>query len=141
MTQSVASACITEAAGAAGSVRAARDAIAARRWLDASRTMALATVIDTWGSSPVSVGGHLVVGPGEHFEGSVSRGGVEAAVIVEALGVIASGTPKALSFGVSDETAWEVGLPCGGAKGPAEIAVSLLSAVIPARRCPDAQGA
>lgn len=86
----------------------------ARRWIDQHGAIALATVIKTWGSAPVPVGGQLVVGPNETFEGSVSGGCVEAAVITAAGDVIRSGTPKVLEFGVGDETAWRVGLPCGG---------------------------
>lgn len=94
---------------------ASRDVTAiARRWLDEFGAVALATVIKTWGSSPVPVGGQLVVGPEQRFEGSVSGGCVEAAVITAAEEVIASGQPKVLEFGVGDETAWRVGLPCGG---------------------------
>lgn len=86
----------------------------ARRWLDAFGTIALATVVKTWGSAPVPVGGQLVVGPEERFEGSVSGGCVEAAVITAAAEVMVSGQPTVLAFGVGDETAWRVGLPCGG---------------------------
>ncbi len=94
---------------------AARDPItAARRWLDEHGTVALATVVKTWGSSPVPVGGQLVVGPDQRFEGSVSGGCVEGAVIAEAAGVMTSGQPKVLEFGVEDEMAWRAGLPCGG---------------------------
>ncbi|WP_244534523.1 XdhC family protein [Hyphomicrobium sp. CS1GBMeth3] len=94
---------------------APRDVTAiARQWLDEFGTIALATVIKTWGSSPVPVGGQLVVGPEQRFEGSVSGGCVEAAVITAAEEVIASGRPNVLEFGVGDETAWRVGLPCGG---------------------------
>lgn len=94
---------------------AARDVIGiARRWLDDYGVIALATVIKTWGSSPVPVGGQLVIGPGETFEGSVSGGCVEAAVITAAADVVATGLPKVLEYGVGDETAWRVGLPCGG---------------------------
>jgi xanthine dehydrogenase accessory factor len=94
---------------------ASRDVpVVARRWLDAFGTVALATVIKTWGSSPVPVGGQLVIGPDERFEGSVSGGCVEAAVITAAVDVMATGQPKVLEFGVGDETAWRVGLPCGG---------------------------
>lgn len=93
----------------------ARNVVAiARRWIDRHGRIALATVIKTWGSAPVPVGGQLVVGPNEIFEGSVSGGCVEAAVITAAGDVIASGIPKVLEFGVGDETAWRVGLPCGG---------------------------
>jgi len=103
------------AAPGSGSAGAPRDVIGtARRWLDEFGTIALATVIKTWGSSPVPVGGQLVIGPDERFEGSVSGGCVEAAVVAEAAGVMASGIPKCLEFGIADETAWRVGLPCGG---------------------------
>jgi xanthine dehydrogenase accessory factor len=92
-----------------------RDVIAiARRWLDQHGAIALATVIKTSGSFPVPVGGQLVIGPDERFEGSVSGGCVEAAVITEAASVMQTGVPKVLAYGVSDETAWHVGLPCGG---------------------------
>src|SRR5262245_12318250 len=93
-----------------------RDAIeTARAWLDTHERVAVATVIATWGSSPVPVGGQLVVAPDERFEGSVSGGCVEAEVIYEAGQAIATGRPKVLSYGISDETAWRSGLPCGGA--------------------------
>jgi xanthine dehydrogenase accessory factor len=87
---------------------------AARRWLDTFDRVAMATVVGTWGSSPVPVGGHLVVAPDECFEGSVSGGCVEAEVIYTAGEVIKSGKPKLLDFGVTNETAWRAGLPCGG---------------------------
>src|SRR5436190_20976940 len=85
-----------------------------RGWLDEHGRAAIATVIATWGSAPVPVGGQLVVAPGDRFEGSVSGGCVEVDVLVEAADVMASGTPKLLEFGVSEETAWRAGLPCGG---------------------------
>jgi xanthine dehydrogenase accessory factor len=94
---------------------APRDVIQiARQWLETSGAIALATVIKTWGSSPVPVGGQLVVGGDDRFEGSVSGGCVEGAVITAAAEVIASGVPKLLEYGIADETAWSVGLPCGG---------------------------
>lgn len=83
-------------------------------WRDEGRPIALATVIDTWGSSPVAVGGQMIIASENEFQGSVSGGCVEAEVIASALDVIADGKPKRLSFGVADETAWAVGLPCGG---------------------------
>jgi xanthine dehydrogenase accessory factor len=86
----------------------------ARQWLDTFGAIAIATVIKTWGSAPVPVGGQLVVGPDDRFEGSVSGGCVEGAVITAAADVIATGTPQLLEFGIADETAWRVGLPCGG---------------------------
>lgn len=86
----------------------------ARDWLEAHGKVALATVASTWGSAPVPVGGQLVVGPDERFEGSVSGGCVEGDVIAEAAEVMASGRPRLLEFGVAEETAWRAGLPCGG---------------------------
>ncbi len=86
----------------------------ARRWLEEFGQVALATVVSTWGSSPVPVGGQLAIAPDESFEGSVSGGCVEASVIVEAASVMQADKPALLSFGVSDESAWAVGLPCGG---------------------------
>ncbi|HEX2365510.1 MAG TPA: XdhC/CoxI family protein [Bradyrhizobium sp.] len=92
-----------------------RDPVAAaRHWLDEHGRAALATVVSTWGSAPVPVGGQLAVAPGERFEGSVSGGCVETDVIAEAADVMAGGGPKLLAFGVADETAWRAGLPCGG---------------------------
>jgi xanthine/CO dehydrogenase XdhC/CoxF family maturation factor len=76
--------------------------------------VALATVVETWGSAPRPVGSHLVVDEEGNFEGSVSGGCVEGAVVGEAIDVIAAGKPKMLEFGVADETAWRVGLSCGG---------------------------
>jgi len=87
---------------------------AAERWRGEGRKVALATVVETWGSAPRPVGSHLVVDGEGNFEGSVSGGCVEGAVVGEALDVIESGRPKMLEFGVADETAWRVGLSCGG---------------------------
>lgn len=86
----------------------------ALRWRAAGRQVALATVIETWGSSPRPVGSQLVVDAGGNFLGSVSGGCIEGAVVDEALKAIAERKPRTLSFGVSDEMAWEVGLACGG---------------------------
>ncbi len=87
---------------------------AAQAWLTAGHGVALATVIETWGSAPRRVGSHLVVRADGAFEGSVSGGCVEGDVITEAAGVIAAGGAKRLDYGVADATAWEVGLACGG---------------------------
>jgi xanthine dehydrogenase accessory factor len=87
---------------------------AARSWIDRDGRVALATVVGTWGSAPVPVGGQLVIGQDGRFEGSVSGGCVEGEVIAEAEDIFAVGEPKTLTFGVADETAWQVGLPCGG---------------------------
>ncbi len=86
----------------------------AESWARAGRRVALATVIETWGSAPRPVGSHLVIDGEGNFMGSVSGGCVESAVVTEAMDIIASGAPRTLSFGVADETAWRVGLSCGG---------------------------
>ncbi len=86
----------------------------AAQWLKDNHQVAVATVISTWGSSPRPVGSQLVVNDQRQFEGSVSGGCVETAVIEEAMDVIDSGDPKILEFGVSNDQAWEVGLACGG---------------------------
>ena len=87
----------------------------AEKWLEEGREVALATVVSTWGSAPRPSGSHLVIDQDGNFEGSVSGGCVEGAVISEAMDVIGNGQSKMLEFGVADETAWEVGLSCGGA--------------------------
>ena len=86
----------------------------AEAWKRAGRAVALATVVETWGSAPRPVGSHLVVDEEGNFLGSVSGGCVEGAVITDALEVIGDGRPRMLEFGVADETAWRVGLSCGG---------------------------
>ena len=86
----------------------------AAEWHDAGRELALATVVETWGSSPRPTGSQLLVDGEGEFMGSVSGGCIEGAVIREALEVIQSGEPRMLDFGVSDEQAWDVGLACGG---------------------------
>ena len=86
----------------------------AEAWVKEGRKVAIATVIETWGSAPRPVGSHLVIDGDGNFQGSVSGGCVEGAVITEAADVIASGALKVLDFGVADETAWRVGLSCGG---------------------------
>ncbi len=86
----------------------------AEQWQAQGRALALATVIDTWGSAPRPVGSHLIIDSEGNFEGSVSGGCVEGAVVFEAVEAIETGKPKVLEFGVADETAWEVGLSCGG---------------------------
>src|SRR5882672_5829222 len=82
---------------------------AAENWQKAGHGVALATVVETWGSAPRPAGSSLVINDDGTFLGSVS-----GAVVTEALDVIASGKPKMLEFGVADETAWNVGLSCGG---------------------------
>ena len=86
----------------------------AETWLAGGHAVALATVIKTWGSAPRPAGSQLAVRKDGTFVGSVSGGCVEGAVIAEAVDAIADGKPRKLSFGVSNERAWEVGLACGG---------------------------
>lgn len=86
----------------------------ALNWLAEGRSVALATVIQTWGSAPQPVGSQLAVDERGNFLGSVSGGCVEGAVIAEAAEVLAAGTSKILQFGVEDSAAWKVGLACGG---------------------------
>ncbi len=83
-------------------------------WKSEGRDVAIATVVETWGSAPRPAGSRLAIDADGNFEGSVSGGCVEGAVVTEAAEVIGSGVPKLLEFGVADETAWEVGLACGG---------------------------
>ena len=83
-------------------------------WKDEGRLVAIATVVKTWGSSPRPVGSQLIVDTENNMMGSVSGGCIEGAVVHEALEVMRDGKPRLLSFGVSDEQAWEVGLACGG---------------------------
>ncbi len=86
----------------------------AHAWLQHTPAVALAIVTATWGSSPVPVGSHMVIAPEDRFAGSVSGGCIEGDIIASAADVMADGTPRLLDFGVSNETAWRVGLPCGG---------------------------
>lgn len=86
----------------------------AEAWKRDGRGVALATVVDTWGSAPRPVGSHLVVDDQGRFLGSVSGGCVEGEVVTEAVDVIAAGRPKMLEVGVAEDTAWRAGLSCGG---------------------------
>ena len=83
-------------------------------WLEAGRNVALATVVETGGSSPRPVGSNLVVAADGAFEGSVSGGCVESGVVSAAQDVIASGDSIVMDFGYTDAEAWDVGLACGG---------------------------
>jgi len=101
--------------GASIGLDEARDPLSiAEAWMGEGRRIAIATVVQTWGSAPRPVGSHLVIDADGNFHGSVSGGCVEGAVVSEAVDVIADGEPKMLDFGVADETAWQVGLSCGG---------------------------
>jgi xanthine dehydrogenase accessory factor len=83
-------------------------------WHNGGKGVALATVIETWGSAPRRVGSQLVVNTDGEMEGSVSGGCVEGAVVVEALEALEDGSARELEFGVSDGDAFAVGLACGG---------------------------
>ena len=83
-------------------------------WVKSGRKVALATVIETWGSAPQPVGSQLAIDEDGNFIGSVSGGCVEGEVVTQAVDTIETGNPKVLAFGVADETAWKVGLACGG---------------------------
>lgn len=83
-------------------------------WLNKKRPVALATVVSTWGSAPRVSGSKMAVTADMAMIGSVSGGCVENAVIQEALDGLQDGKPRLLQFGVSDDTAWDVGLTCGG---------------------------
>ena len=83
-------------------------------WHRDGKGAALATVVETWGSAPRQPGSQLAISGAGQIMGSVSGGCVEGAVVTEALEALADGVPRLLSFGVSDETAFSVGLACGG---------------------------
>ena len=83
-------------------------------WKREGRTVALATVVRTWGSAPRPLGAAMIVSSHGEIAGSVSGGCVEGAVATEAQQVLASGDPRLVGYGVSNETAWSVGLSCGG---------------------------
>ncbi len=83
-------------------------------WRSAGHKTALATVVQTWGSSPRPAGSHMAINDAGEFVGSVSGGCIEGAVIEAAGDVMLTGVPKTLEFGVTNEMAWEVGLACGG---------------------------
>ena len=83
-------------------------------WHIAGRGAALATVVETWGSAPRQPGSQLAISGTGQIMGSVSGGCVEGAVVTEALEALADGLPRLLTFGVTDETAFAVGLACGG---------------------------
>ena len=93
----------------------------AKDWVVAKRTVVLATVIQTWGSSPRQIGSRMIVNDKGDFSGSVSGGCVETSVVRECLSLIKEKKNyKKIEFKVSDKSAWEVGLACGG-----EIAIFL----------------
>ena len=83
-------------------------------WQAEGRKLAIATVVQTWGSAPQPTGSQLIIDGEGNFLGSVSGGCVEGEVITEAAEIIEAGVPKLLEYGVQDETAWRAGLACGG---------------------------
>jgi xanthine dehydrogenase accessory factor len=93
-------------------VRALSDAI--ERWRARGDRVALATVVATRRSAPRPVGSKLAVSEGGELLGSVSGGCVESDVAVQAAEVIADGAPRLITYGIDDEQAWSIGLPCGG---------------------------
>ncbi|MGH3103968.1 MAG: XdhC family protein [Gaiellaceae bacterium] len=84
------------------------------RWREAGEQVAVATVVATRRSAPRPVGASLAISQSGALCGSVSGGCVESDVFMEAKEVLETGTPKLLSYGISDDEAWSVGLPCGG---------------------------
>ena len=85
-----------------------------QQWRARGDEVALATVTWTGGSTPRTIGAKMAVNARGEFVGSVSGGCVEGAVIDEARGVLKNGKPKLVSYGISDDMAWDVGLACGG---------------------------
>jgi len=84
------------------------------RWIKAGKSIAIGTVIQTWGSAPRGVGSKMGISSEGEISGSVSGGCVEGAVVEASLEVLDTGIPQLLHFGVADEIAWGVGLACGG---------------------------
>jgi xanthine dehydrogenase accessory factor len=85
-----------------------------RQWRQEGDQVAIATVVETWGSSPRPLGSKMLVSRSGRMAGSVSNGCIEGAVFEEAQKVLAAGRAKLIEFGVSDDIAFEVGLACGG---------------------------
>src|SRR2546430_12686775 len=83
-------------------------------WIGDREDIAIATVVETWGSSPRPLGSKMLVTRSGKMAGSVSNGCIEGAVFEEALKVLKSGQAKIAAFGVADDVAFEVGLACGG---------------------------
>jgi len=111
-------------------------------WHRAGKGAALATVVETWGSAPRPVGSQLAISGAGEIMGSVSGGCVEGAVVVEAMDALADGRPRMLTYGVSNDEAFAVGLACGGTirvlveplgDGPAALPEALLADLVAAR--------
>lgn len=84
------------------------------QWQAEGKRIALATVVQVYGSAPRPLGAKLAVSEDGAMVGSVSGGCVESAAVQEAIEVLSTGKPRLVSYGIADETAWEVGLACGG---------------------------
>jgi xanthine/CO dehydrogenase XdhC/CoxF family maturation factor len=87
---------------------------AIERWRASGEKIAIATVVATRKSAPRPVGAKLAISESGEIAGSVSGGCVESDVFQNAQDVIRSGEPKLLNYGITDDLAWSVGLPCGG---------------------------
>jgi xanthine dehydrogenase accessory factor len=85
-----------------------------KRWRGEGQKVAIATVVATRRSAPRPIGSKLAISERGDLSGSVSGGCVEGDVFINAEEVLASGEPRLLSYGISDEEGWNVGLPCGG---------------------------
>ncbi len=84
-------------------------------WIESGQQVVLATVVQTWGSSPFQIGTKMIINEKGKFLGSVSGGCIEADVITECLELIKNKNSfKKMDFKVSDKNAWDVGLACGG---------------------------
>ncbi|MCK8464780.1 XdhC family protein [Aliiroseovarius sp. S1339] len=86
----------------------------ALHWHCAGRRVAIATVVETWGSAPCPAGSQVVIADDGAIEGSVSGGCVEGAVVAEAQAALEVGVPRLLTYGVTDDDAFAAGLACGG---------------------------
>src|SRR5215471_21850107 len=85
-----------------------------RAWREAGDPVAIATVVETWGSSPRPLGSKMLVSRSGRMAGSVSNGCIEGAVYEQAQEVLAAGSGRLVEYGVADDVAFEVGLACGG---------------------------
>jgi len=84
-------------------------------WIESDQKVVLATVIQTWGSSPFQIGSKMIINEKGNFLGSVSGGCVETNIITECIELIKNNNSfRKIDFKVSDENAWDVGLACGG---------------------------
>ena len=84
-------------------------------WIESGQQVALATVVETWGSSPFQIGSKMIINEKGNFLGSVSGGCIETNIITECLKLIKNKSSfKKIDFKISDENAWNVGLACGG---------------------------